>query len=241
MKVFSILNQKGGSGKTSLTVLISLALASKNKKVLVVDCDPQGGSTSFLSPWEDEDTTRHGIYELLGGFKKIENVIIEVDRGFEKISLIPSDYRLDQIASSLDPYALKRKFKDLKGFDYILFDCPPTVQGISRSACLMSDKIFIPTEISAPAYGPTNYTVNSLKDIDRAGGVIFIGYKEPKEDAHGYMADLSRKFMAKFKDSFVGTIPRTSTHAKIIADPTVKMTENKVEQYFKPILAILGE
>ena len=241
MKVISILNQKGGTGKTSLTALVSLALATHGKKVLVVDCDPQGGITSFFSPYEDEDTTRPGVYELLGGFKKLEQVMIEVERGNAKITLIPADYRLDQIASSLDPYALKRKFKDLNGFDYLVFDNPPTVQGISRATCIMADKVYIPADISAATYGPTAYTINSLKDIDRAGAVVFIGYKEPKDETHGYMADLSRKFMTKFKDSYIGTIPKTSTHARIIADPTVKMTPNKVEQYFKPILKILGE
>jgi chromosome partitioning protein len=241
MKVISILNQKGGTGKTSLTALMSLALAIKGKKVLVVDCDPQGGITSFFSPSENEELTRPGVYELLGGFRNIEAVMLPVERGDAKITLIPADFRLDQIASSLDPYALKRKFKDLTGFDYLIFDNPPTVQGISRATCIMADKVYIPADISAATYGPTAYTINSLKDIDRAGSVVFIGYKEPKDETHGYMADLSRKFMEKFKDSYIGTVPKTSTHARIVADPTLKLTQNKIDQYFEPILKILGE
>jgi cellulose biosynthesis protein BcsQ len=241
MKVVSILNQKGGTGKTSLTALISIALALKGKKVIVVDCDPQGGITSFLSPTEDEEKVRPGLFELLGGFNTLSEVMVTVERSGAKITLIPSDYRLDQISGSLDPYALKRKFKNLEGFDYLIFDNPPTVQGISRASCIMADRVYIPSDISAASYGPTNYTINSLKDIDKKGYVVFIGYKEPGEDNNGYMAQLSRKFMQKFKDNYAGTVPKTSTSARIIADPTVNLTQTKVDQYLSPILSILGE
>lgn len=237
MKYISILNQKGGSGKTSFSVLVVLAIASTGKRVLAVDCDPQYGLSAILSPTEKVE--RLGLFELLSGMAKIDEVVIPVERDGMSFELIPSDYRLDSIVASLDPFALKRKFKSLKGYDYIVFDTPPTVQGISRAAAMISDSIYVPSDISIPSMGPTLYTLDSLKDIEKHGNVVLVGYREPKEENKGYIAKVSREFKKRLNGNFKGAIPRNVVTAKAIADPETKWTPKKRENILKPILDIM--
>ena len=232
MKVVAILNQKGGCGKSTLSMLMSLALASEGKKVLSIDCDPQGALTSFLL---ELDENRPGLFDLLGKFKTLKEVVINVTRGGISFNLIPADYKLDSIASGLDPYALKRAFKDIKGYDYIVLDNPPTVQGISRASAIFSDQIFVPSDIAIQSLGPTLYTLKSLEEIEKKGKVLLVGYKEPKENGGGYMADLMRRFDTELNGSIFGTIPRNVTTARAVADPETTWTGAKVGKILKPL------
>ncbi len=119
MKSIAIVNQKGGCGKTSLSVLISLSLASIGKKVLTVDCDPQAGLTAFFTRSTLE---RVGIFDFLtSNNKTVEEVAMPVERDCLRIDLIAADYRLDAIASNLDPYIMQRKFKDVNDYDAVCF------------------------------------------------------------------------------------------------------------------------
>lgn len=239
MKIIAVINQKGGCGKTSLSVLMTLALAAAGRRVLAVDCDPQGGLTSFLAPPSEE--VRPGLFDLIGGFNTLDEIIVPVDRSGIVFDVIPSDYRLDQIASTLNPYMLKRKFKELKGYDYMLLDNPPTVQGISIASAIIADKIYVPADISVPSLGPTLYTLASLKDIEKKGNVILIGYKEPKEESTGFISELSRKFMEKLNGYYVGTVPKTITTARAVADPELNWTRAKIEGLLNPLLEIVEE
>jgi len=238
MKIVAVINQKGGCGKTSTSVLLALALASIGKKVLAVDCDPQAGMTAFFTKSTLE---RKGIFDYLtSNNKTIDDVKISVKRDCLQLDLITADYRLDSIASSLDPYIIQRKFKTVDSYDYIIFDTPPTVQGISRSAAMASDKIFIPADISEGTKGPTLYTISSLKDIQKNGKVIFVGYKDPKEESHSFKAELAREFMKEVKSSYCGTIPKTAGMEKAIADITFKWSAQRQEKILKPVLEITG-
>lgn len=236
MKTIAILNQKGGCGKSTLTMLLSLALASGGKKVLAIDCDPQGGLSSFLI---DPAENRPGLFDFLGKFRKLKEVTFPVTRSGIDFDLIPADYRLDSISSSLDPFALKRLLKDIKGYDYILLDNPPTVQGISRASAIYADRVIIPTEVSAPALGPTLYTIKSLEEIEKQGRVLLIGYKEPKENGGGYMSELTKKFNAELGSAILGSIPRTVTTARAVADPATSWTNAKIEKFLKPLRDIV--
>ena len=238
MKSIAIVNQKGGCGKTSLSVLISLSLASIGKKVLTVDCDPQAGLTAFFSRSTLE---RVGIFDFLtSNNKTVEEVAMPVERDCLRIDLIAADYRLDAIASNLDPYIMQRKFKDVNDYDAVVFDTPPTVQGISRSAAMAADKIFIPADISEATKGPTLYTITALKDIQKNGMVVFVGYKDPKEESHSFKAELSRDFMREVKGNYCGTVPKTVGMEKAIADIHYRWTPQRMEKILNPILDMTG-
>ena len=238
MKSIAIVNQKGGCGKTSLSVLVSLALASTGKKVLAVDCDPQAGLTAFFTKSTLE---RSGVFDFLTSSNKtVEEVLMPISRDSLHVDLISADYRLDAIASNLDPYIMQRKFKDINEYDVVVFDTPPTVQGISRSAAMAADNVLIPADISEATKGPTLYTLTSLKDIQKKGQVVFIGYKDPKEESHSFKSELSREFMNAVKSHYCGTIPKTVGMEKAIADINYKWTPQRKERILQPILEMTG-
>lgn len=234
MKKICVINQKGGSGKTTFAILSCLALASVGRKVLAVDCDPQAGLTNYLSRSED---IRLGLFDIIVGSKEFN--IINVVRDSITFDLIPADHRLDKIYATMDPFTFETMFDDL-GYDYVVFDTPPTVQGISRAAAMASDKIFVPADISRGTILPTLYTLESLKQVKKKGKVVFVGYKEPKEESKSFIADISREFMDRVKGNYAGTIPKNITMQKLISDNGLKWSAKKKE-LLVPIMEILGE
>lgn len=234
MKKICVINQKGGSGKTTFAILSCLALASAGRKVLAVDCDPQAGLTNYLSRSED---IRLGLFDIIVGSKEFN--IINVVRDSITFDLIPADHRLDKIYATMDPFTFETMFNNLY-YDFVVFDTPPTVQGISRAAAMASDKIFVPADISRGTILPTLYTLDSLKQIKKKGKVVFVGYKEPKEESKSFLADISREFMVRVKGSYAGTIPKNITMQKLISDNGLKWSAKKKE-LLVPILEILGE
>ncbi len=234
MKKICVINQKGGSGKTTFAILSCLALASAGRKVLAVDCDPQAGLTNYLSRSED---IRLGLFDIIVGSKEFN--IINVVRDSITFDFIPADHRLDKIYATMDPFTFETMFDEL-GYDFVVFDTPPTVQGISRAAAMASDKIFVPADISRGTILPTLYTLESLKQVKKKGQVVFVGYKEPKEESKSFLADISREFMDRVKGSYAGTIPKNITMQKLISDNGLKWSAKKKE-LLVPILEILGE
>lgn len=211
MKTIAIVNQKGGSGKTTATALIVKALADSGKNVLALDADPQGGLTSILSSEEFPHVDKTGIFEILMGKKpEFGDTIQETQRDLfqGKIDLIASDYRLDKVFLSASPFVLK--FISSLQYDFVVIDTPPTVQGITRAAICAVDSVLIPTEISVQAKGPTAYTIKEVIELEKTPRVIFSGWKDPGEKG-GFQANLSRDFQNEFGQYVVGNIPRNST------------------------------
>jgi len=194
MKKICITNQKGGSGKSTLAALITLTLANDNKKVLAIDCDPQGALTALFGAGLGP-----GLFDIL-----IRTAADPVEaRGIE---ILRADHRLDKIVYTLPPFEMQRVIKDYD-YDFIVMDCPPTVQGISRAAALAADIILVPADISRTTFGATLYTLEALEEIEKEGRVLFIG-KEPKPENQGYQAELFREFKKAVKKHYAGTIPR---------------------------------
>lgn len=199
MKI-AVLNQKGGSGKTTTTLLLAEALKSRGR-VLIVDCDPQGGASTLLL------SNKAPLFSVLMGDQVKPQ---QTRRGFD---ILTADHRLDKIAFTLGPYELDGLKLD---YDYILYDCPPTVQGISRAAAITADKIFIPADISIMSIGPTLYTLKELKSLKKSGQVLLIG-KAPREGQTGFHADIYQQFKEVLNDRHRATIPRTATAQKAAA------------------------
>ena len=156
MKKICVINQKGGSGKTTFAILSCLALASAGRKVLAVDCDPQAGLTNYLSRSED---IRLELFDIILGSKEF-NIINSV-RDSISFDFIPADHRLDKIYTTMDPFTFETLFNELN-YDYVVFDTPPTVQGISQAAAMASDKIFVPADISRGTILPIFYPLGSF-------------------------------------------------------------------------------
>lgn len=156
----AFLNQKGGVGKTTSVVNIGAGLTILGKKVLIVDLDPQGHLSNFLGIEADE--VDYTIYDVMRGrIHPREAIITKPLRARIFIGGSESQLSMSVIPSSLDlaeadtsfantferEYLLKRSISRINGdYDYILFDCPPSLGLISTNALVASNKVFIPIQ-----------------------------------------------------------------------------------------------
>ena len=156
--LIGILNQKGGVGKTTTTVNLGAALATKGKKVLLVDIDAQSNLTAHLglTPREDADNPvdngqipEFTIYDVLKGQKSIEEVIIHRS---ENLDVVPSSLLLS--AADLEfggvvgrELLLKRVLEKCKGqYDFVAVDCPPALGLLTLNVLAAVEKIIIPVQ-----------------------------------------------------------------------------------------------
>ena len=144
-KIIAIANQKGGVGKTTTCVNLCCALKMKGKKVLILDCDPQGNSTSGMGV--DKYSTP-GTYELIAKKGDIFDCIRKTPYG----DVIPSNKELSGATVAL-VLAEKREYvlKDAlqlvyNDYDYIFIDCPPSLELLTLNALVAADSIIIPMQ-----------------------------------------------------------------------------------------------
>ena len=152
-KVISIINQKGGVGKTTTVINLAAGLSMKGKKILVIDLDPQGNATTGLglSNTASSDTT---IYSVLNGNKKITEVIKQTS--LEKLNLVTSNVDLSGLevetaGDSRRAFKLKDELTSIlndsrASYDYILIDCPPSLSLLTIMALVASDALVVPLQ-----------------------------------------------------------------------------------------------
>ncbi len=152
-KVISIINQKGGVGKTTTVINLAAGLSMKGKKILVIDLDPQGNATTGLglSNTASSDTT---IYSVLNGNKQISEVIQKTS--FENLNLITSNVDLSGLevetaGDSRRAFKLKDELASIlndsrASYDYILIDCPPSLSLLTIMALVASDALVVPLQ-----------------------------------------------------------------------------------------------
>ena len=147
-KVIVVANQKGGVGKTTTAVNLSSALAQLGKKILLIDIDPQANATSGLG--FDKNEERNGVYDLLIGEAAIEECIIPKAR--KNLSLLPSS--VDLAAAEIELSQIPEKEMILKKnlgpisskYDFILIDCPPSLNVLTLNAMCAANSILIPIQ-----------------------------------------------------------------------------------------------
>lgn len=184
-RIIAIANQKGGVGKTTTSINLSACLAEKGKKVLVVDTDPQGNTTSGFGI--DKNNLDNTIYELILGECTIRDCIIaDVVKG---VSVLPSNVNLaaaeiELIGVEKKEYILKNEVDYVKDdYDFIIIDCPPSLNMLTINSMTTADSVLVPIQCEYYALEGLSqliHTINLVKerlnpDL-RMEGVVFTMY-----------------------------------------------------------------
>lgn len=164
-----IANQKGGVGKTTTAINLSASLAKLEKKVLVVDMDPQGNTTSGFGV--DKENTEYSVYDLLLGECGIKDAVLP--DVFERLSLLPSHIDLaaaeiELIGKEEKEFILKKALDQVKEkYDFIMIDCPPSLNLLTINSMCAGDTVLVPIQCEYYALeGLTQlmHTIQLVKD-----------------------------------------------------------------------------
>ncbi len=168
-KIIAIVNQKGGVGKTTTAVNLASGVGLAGKKVLLVDADPQGNSTSGFGINKKQVKTTS--YEMLIGTGKLESAVIKTE--FKNVDVVPSS--MDLAAAEVDLIEIEHREAQLKmalaasrdNYDYIFIDCPPSLGLITINALNASDTVLVPIQCEYFALEGLSQLMASVRQVKR--------------------------------------------------------------------------
>ena len=169
-KVIALANQKGGVGKTTSTINLSAALGIKNKKVLLIDLDPQGNATSGVGI--DKEEVEYSIYDVLINEVDINDAIVKTE--CKNLDLCPSNIQLagaeiEMVDIEEREFIFKKALEKIRNkYDYILIDCPPSLGLLTLNAFVAVDTILIPIQCEYYALEGLSQLIKTIKEIKKS-------------------------------------------------------------------------
>lgn len=185
MKVIAIVNQKGGVAKTTTTVNLATAFAAVNKKILVIDLDPQGNSSTGFGI--NQQQRKNTIYQVLTNLIELKDAIISTD--IPNLEIITSNTNLS--AAELDltklkdrEYILMKLLEEIKIlYDYIIIDCPPSLNLLTVNALVASDEVLIPMQCDFYSLEGLSHLLRTIEIVEKKlnpkikiAGILFTMY-----------------------------------------------------------------
>lgn len=166
-EIIAILNQKGGCGKTTTAVNLAAALTLSEKKILVIDMDPQGNATTGLGVEKNEQ--ENTIYSVLSGQIPLEESILKTN--VPNLDLIPSNISLSgaeiELSKTIGPHSILKESMDgiQTNYDYIFIDVPPSLGLLTLNSIVASDSVIIPIQAEF-------YALEGMADLIQAMDLV---------------------------------------------------------------------
>lgn len=180
-----VANQKGGVGKTTTAINLAASLAELNQKILVIDMDPQGNTTSGLGV--DKDGAENTVYEMMLGECSIEDAVVESE--YNNLDVLPSNINLaaaeiELVGVEEKEYILKKETNKIReNYDFILIDCPPSLSMLTINAMCAADTVLVPIQCEYYALEGLSQLIHTIDLVkDRLNpeleieGVVFTMY-----------------------------------------------------------------
>ena len=164
MKIISILNQKGGTGKTTIAVNLGKALTLLKKKVLLIDLDPQGNLTYSLGINPEKGT----MAEVIHGIQTLQAILVNA----EGMDVAPCSRELADIEISLvskmgREQKLKQALKPINKYDYVFIDCPPSLSILSINALTASESVIIPLQMEILSLQAVTQILSTISEVKK--------------------------------------------------------------------------
>ena len=184
-RIIAIANQKGGVGKTTTAINLSAALAAMGKRILTIDVDPQGNTTSGLGLERSE--LEYTVYELILSQCTLEDCM--VDSPYDNLKVIPSNVNLagaeiELIGTEEREYILKDFIEPVKDdFDFIIIDCPPSLNTLTVNAMTTANSVLVPIQCEFYALEGLSQLIHTINLVSERlnpelyiEGVVFTMY-----------------------------------------------------------------